>query len=73
MYTGLAQIQNIQGVSKKIVHSEPFTPGDDNNTQQQDGTSGPIFVPFCDKLHHFWAIFPLKTVHFRPPDTLYTQ
>ena len=48
----------LQGVPKKIVDSELFTPGDDNNTQQQDSTSGPVFVPFCEKLHQFLAISP---------------
>ena len=54
----------MQGIPKKIVDSELFTPGDDNNTQQQDITSGPIFVPFCDILHpFFFGNFPLKNVH----------
>ena len=46
------------GCPKKIVDSELFTPGDDKNTQQQDSTSGPIFIPFCDKLPPSWAISP---------------
>ena len=49
--------QMFQGVPKKIVDSELFTPGDDNNTQQQYSTSGPIFGPFRDKLHPFLSIF----------------
>ena len=49
--------KHIQGVPKKIVDSELFTPGDDNNTQHQYSTSGPIFGPFCDKLHQFLSIF----------------
>ena len=44
-------------MSQKIVDSELFTPGDDNITQQQDSTSGPIFVPFCDKLQLLFGNF----------------
>ena len=67
--------KHIQGVPKKIVDSELFTPGDDNNTQQQDITSGPIFVPFCDILHPFflWQSPPEKrpfTSLFYPPNVL---
>ena len=59
--------------TKKIVDSELFTPGYYNNTQQHHKTSGPIFAPFCDKLHPFFCNFPLKNVHFMLPDTPYTQ
>ena len=51
-------MKHVQGVLKKIVDSELFTPGDDNNTQQQYSTSGPIFNFICDKLHPFLAIIP---------------
>ena len=33
-------MKHVQGVPKKIVDSELFTPGDDNNTQQKYCTSG---------------------------------
>ena len=63
-FVGLAKLH---GVPKKIVDNELFTPGDDNNTQQQYSTSGPIFGPFCDKLYPFLSISPEKM------STPYTQ
>ena len=45
-------------LKKNCAYSELFTSGDDNNTKQEYSTSGPTFVPFCDKLHPFLAITP---------------
>ena len=59
--------RNIQGVPIFFVDIELFTPRDDNNTQQQYSTSGPIFGPFCDKLYPFLSISPEKM------STPYTQ
>ena len=66
------QIWFLQGVPKKVVDSESFTPGDDNNTQQQYSTSGPIVGPFCDNCIYLCQL-SRGNVHFRSPDTPYTQ
>ena len=58
--------RNIQGVSIFFVDNELFTPRDDNNTQQQYSTSGPIFISIRDKLHPFLAIIPWKTSIYKP-------
>ena len=70
--TWVKAVFDVQGVPKKIVDSELFTPGDDNNTQQQYSTSGPILFPFVTNCINFWQFSP-ENVHFRPPDTPYTQ